>query len=135
MPLPPHPIDGKDIWPLLTGERVARAADDAFFFWYHDGDLEAMRMGRWKLHFPHAYRTLHGREPGRDGRPGQYAPARVGPALYDVVADPAERFDLAATMPAVAAQLARRAHAARADLGDRLTGKVGSGVRAPGRMR
>ncbi|MFV1996311.1 MAG: sulfatase, partial [Verrucomicrobiales bacterium] len=40
-------IDGKDIWPVLTGE--AKTPHEAFF--YHGGpNLKAVRSGKWKLH-------------------------------------------------------------------------------------
>ena len=40
-------IDGKDIWPVLTGER--ETPHESFF--YHKGEqLMAVRSGKWKLH-------------------------------------------------------------------------------------
>jgi arylsulfatase A-like enzyme len=40
-------IDGKDIWPTLTG--TTGTPHDAFFF--HRGNaLNAVRSGKWKLH-------------------------------------------------------------------------------------
>ncbi|NNE93721.1 MAG: sulfatase [Verrucomicrobiales bacterium] len=40
-------IDGKDIWPVLTGD--AKSPHEAFF--YHKvNDLQAVRSGNWKLH-------------------------------------------------------------------------------------
>ncbi|MGY8695045.1 MAG: sulfatase/phosphatase domain-containing protein, partial [Verrucomicrobiia bacterium] len=40
-------IDGKDIWPVLTGK--AKTPHKAFF--YHRGnELQAVRSGNWKLH-------------------------------------------------------------------------------------
>lgn len=42
-------IDGKNIWPLLSGEAGAVSPHDWFF--YHRGnDLIAVRSGKWKLH-------------------------------------------------------------------------------------
>src|SRR5690606_32426935 len=83
--LPEHPIDGRDAWPLLAGEAGARSPQEAYFLYYHAGDLEAMRSGRWKLHFPHQYRTLAGRPGGVDGKPVAYEQARTGVELYDLV--------------------------------------------------
>ncbi len=134
--LPPHPIDGTDIWPLLAGERDGRTAPDALFFWYHDNDLEAMRTGKWKLHFQHRYRSMQDRAPGDNGRPGAYAHGvPTGLALYDLEADPGERFNLAATLPHVVLALTARADRMRGDLGDRLTQRQGSGTRAAGRAQ
>jgi arylsulfatase A len=133
--LPSHPIDGLDIAPLLTGVSDARSPHEALFFYYNANDLEAVRSGPWKLHFPHGYRTMAGREPGRGGRPGQYdTSARVGLELYDLASDPGETRDVAAENLDVVARLQRLADGMRADLGDDLTGVAATGARAPGRI-
>lgn len=41
-------IDGKDIWPTLTGK--ASTPHQAFFY-HRDNSLNAIRSGNWKLHF------------------------------------------------------------------------------------
>jgi arylsulfatase A-like enzyme len=41
-------IDGKDIWPLMSGKPGAKSPHDAFFY-YRGNNLEAIRSGRWKL--------------------------------------------------------------------------------------
>ncbi len=41
-------IDGKDIWPLISGKPGAKSPHDAFFY-YRGNNLEAIRSGRWKL--------------------------------------------------------------------------------------
>ena len=53
---------------------------------------------------------------------------------YDVDADISETKDVAAEQPAVVERLLALAEQARRDLGDSLTGKVGAGVREPGRL-
>ncbi|MHC5010883.1 MAG: sulfatase family protein [Planctomycetota bacterium] len=131
--LPAHPIDGKDIGPLIFGEEGARSPHEAYFFYYHRNALEAMRAGRWKLHFPHRYRSMEGRELGRDGRPGAYDnDRRTGLELYDLEADVGERENVADAHPAVVERLQALADAMRADLGDALTGVEGAGRRAAG---
>ncbi|MBM3745502.1 MAG: sulfatase, partial [Acidobacteria bacterium] len=42
-------IDGRDIRPLILGERGARSPHEAFYY-YRDERLQAVRSGRWKLH-------------------------------------------------------------------------------------
>lgn len=131
-PLPELPIDGRDLLPLLTGASE-EGPHPALFFSYGDGALEAARAGRWKLHFPHAYRTPRG-PPGRGGIPGAYDHgARIGLALFDLERDPGEQHDVAAQHPAIVAQLTALADAHRAELGDTLTGTVGRANREPGR--
>jgi arylsulfatase A len=132
--LPEHWIDGRDIWPLLSGEPGARSPQDAYFFYYHVNELHAVRSGRWKLVFPHTYRTLDGRPGGTGGIPVKYGSARTGLALYDLELDPGEEVDLAGERPEVVSRLMDLAERAREDLGDSLTGRSGSNRREPGRL-
>ncbi len=93
-----------------------------------------MRSGRWKLHFPHHYRTLTGGEPGHGGMPGRYDHgAKIELSLFDLEADPSESHDVHEQHPEVVAHLTKLADRMRARLGDDLTGVKGSENRAPGR--
>jgi arylsulfatase A-like enzyme len=129
--LPTLPIDGKDAWSLLHGDAGARSPHEAYFFFWNRG-LEAVRSGRWKLHFPHEYRTLDGNPPGNDGKPGRYVQARTDLALYDLEADIGEKVNVAGKRPDVVKRLETLADAMRDDLGDSLTKRQGKGVRKPG---
>ncbi|MCA9215780.1 MAG: sulfatase, partial [Planctomycetales bacterium] len=44
-------IDGKDIWPLLSGQPNAHSPHDAYFYYQMD-QLQAVRSGPWKLFAP-----------------------------------------------------------------------------------
>jgi arylsulfatase A-like enzyme len=132
--LPAHPIDGRDIWPLIVGEPGARSPHPAYFFYYHVNELQALRSGPWKLVFPHTYRTLAGQPAGTGGQPAKYASARSGLELYHLVDDPGETTDLAGRHPDVVERLSALAETARQELGDSLTKRAGSGTRAPGRL-
>ena len=133
--LGPREIDGKSIQSLFSGDPAARTPHEALYFWYHKGDLEAMRSGRWKLHFPHGYRSMNGREPGNNGIPGRYDYGiQTGLALYDLTDDPVEAVNLASEHPEVVARMVAMADQARASLGDRLTSTNGTDVRQPGRI-
>jgi arylsulfatase A-like enzyme len=125
-----HPIDGRDIWPLMTGDPDAKTPHESYLY-YWGNELQAIRSGRFKLHFPHSYRSLTG-TPGRDGKPGGYSEQKIGLALYDLEADIGERDDVQAQHPDVVARLQKLAEQARIDLGD--TGRKGTGVRPPGRV-
>lgn len=131
--LPAHPIDGKDIWPLMGGEPGARSPQEAYYF-YWGNELQAVRMGNWKLHFPHTYRTLAGRPGGTGGTPAPYEDARIDLALYDLAADVGESRNVAAQHPEVVKRIEELAEKMRAELGDSATGRKGSGVREPGRL-
>ena len=127
-------IDGHDRLDLFCGGRRPPDQPDTYLFYYHAGDLEAVRQGDWKLCFPHRYRTMHGQEVGKDGTPGRYAQQQIGLALFNLADDPGERQDVAKQHPEVVARLEALAEQARAELGDRLTKRTGSGLREPGRL-
>ena len=75
-------IDGRDIWPTLTGE--AKTPHDTFF--YHRGrTLQAVRSGDWKLHV-------------NKGKPTQ---------LYDLDSDIAESKNVIKTHPEIVRKLHR----------------------------
>jgi arylsulfatase A-like enzyme len=129
--LPDHPIDGRNIWPLMAGEAGAESPHEAYFY-YYGKQLQAVRMGKWKMHFPHKYRTLAGRKGGTGGTPVPYETAEIGKALFDLETDIAETTNVAAEHPDIVARIEKLAAAMRADLGD--AGKNGSGNREPGRL-
>jgi len=124
--LPKLPIDGKDIGPLLTCENGAKSPQDAYFF-YWGQELQAVRMGKWKLHFPHEYRSL--KEAGNDGKPGPYANLKTPLALYDLEADVAELKDVSAGQTEIVREIRVLADRIRTDLGDVATKTIGKGVR------
>ena len=133
--LPSHTIDGMDIGPILRGDKEARSPHEALFFYYHQSHLEAMRSGRWKLHFPHKYRSMAGRELGRDGRTGKYDyKVETGLALFDLEADIGETVNLAESEPEVLTRLKAMADRKRLELGDQLTGINGRNRRPAGRL-
>ena len=105
-------IDGRDISALWFDE-AATSPHEVFLYYWMD-DLEAVRSGRWKLHL-----AKHGTSFLR---------------LHDLEADRAEATDVQDDHPDVVARLMAHAEAARADLGDALTGRVGADVRPVGRV-
>jgi len=130
-PLPKNKIDGKSIWPLIAAEPGAKSPHEAYFF-YYGPQLHAMRMGRWKLHFPHDYRTLSGRKGGAGGIPVNYDQAQIELSLFDLESDIAESTDVKDKQPEVLAKMQQLADAMRADLGDGRN--PGIGRREPGRL-
>jgi arylsulfatase len=152
--LPSKPIDGLDILPLLEGRSGATSPHEALYF-YAGEELQAVRSGDWKLHVAHEYLTPAG-PPRSDGKPANFehmkpegmeasgirgiasrhgykvvpAPA----ALYNLREDPGEAKDVSVDHPDVVRRLEALAEKARAELGDTLTGRKGSGVRPPGRL-
>ncbi len=116
-------IDGKDIRPLLFGEKGAQSPWDVFYYYSRDR-LEAVRAGPWKLFVPFATVERHPRMKRR----GQAIPAM----LFNVVEDIGTARDVAAEHPDVVARLLALAEKGREDLGDE--GRPGKGQRAVGRF-
>ncbi len=134
-PMPNRPIDGLDISPLLLGKHGAKNPHPAYFFYYAQNELQAVRSGPWKLVLPHEYRTLNGRPGGRDGFPVKYEQTRLSqPELYDLSRDWEEKRNVAAENPKVVRRLEMLAEKSREDLGDSLTKRTGKGAREPGRI-
>jgi arylsulfatase A-like enzyme len=133
--LPTRTIDGRDISPLLTAATESLEPDHPYFYWYNRNELHAMRCGKWKLHFPHGYRSMNNREPGSGGMPGKYDySVKTGLELYDLSADPTESQDLASAHPEVVAELNALADIMRTRLGDRLQDQEGLEIREPRRV-
>ena len=131
--LPAHRIDGKDIWPLMTGVPGAKSPHEAFFY-YRSFALEAVRSGKWKLHLPHSYRTLAGRQGGMGGQPAKYEQAKIGPALFNLDNDIGEQRDVSARHPAIVKRLMALADEMRQDLGDSAQKMTGQNRRPPGHI-
>jgi arylsulfatase A-like enzyme len=102
--LPGNEIDGKDVWSIITGEPDAPNPHDYYPFSTgrnFEGVISA--DGKWKLHLPHAYRTLA--EAGNDGQPGRYENAFIELSLFDMENDPYETTNIADEHPDVVSQL------------------------------
>lgn len=129
--LPDHKIDGRNIWPLMAGEVGAKSPHEAYFM-YYGKQLQAVRSGKWKLHFPHGYRTMDGKPGGTDGIPTNYSQAKIGLELFDLEADIGETTDVASKHPDVVERLSALADEMRKDLGD--NGIKGTGLRPVGKL-
>ncbi len=104
-------LDGRDLGGLLSGGDGPGANP---FFYILGGNIEAVRLGRWKLHVR------------------KWNEERV--RLYDLEADIGERNDVVDEHPGVVAELLALIHAARLDLGDDASDVAGTGVRPVGRV-
>ncbi len=129
-PLPPLKIDGVDLTPLLEGVPGAEPRTD--YWLYYGQQLQAVRRGPWKLHFPHEYRSYEGVRPGRNGFPGPYARGRTGLELYNFEDDDREIMNVADRHPEVVRELQAIGDRARSELGD--VGLEGAEIRPPGRL-
>ena len=128
--LPKHPIDGKSIVKLLKGTSDT-SPHEAYYF-YYGRQLQAIRMGKWKLHFPHGYRTMAGRPGGTGGIPTRYSQAKIGLALFDMEKDIGETTDVKAKHPDIVKHLQALGDKMRNELGD--NGRTGNGIRPAGQL-
>ncbi len=102
--LPGNPIDGKNVWDLITGKDGAENPHDYYPF-STNANFEGVISGdgRWKLHLPHGYASLV--EAGRDGIPGKYTTKRIELSLFDMENDPYETENVIERYPEIAARL------------------------------
>ncbi len=112
-------IDGKDIWPILSGQPEARSPHEAFYYYQMD-QLQAIRSGPWKLFVAMDAKKRNW------GKPEPAQPLK----LFNLSNDIHEDKNLAATKPEVVKRLLALAETARRDLGD--TGRPGAGQRKAG---
>lgn len=102
-PLPDQPLDGIDIWPLLSAREQAVEREALLFFdGYH---LQCVRHGKWKLHVAR-YNAAPYQTPPEGGRVNLPLPQ---PELYNLEADPDESYDVGPENPDVVKQIQDRA--------------------------
>jgi len=130
-PMPEKKIDGVNILPLLEGKN--ENPRDVFYFFYGNA-LQAVRQGRWKLYFPHSYRSYESDEPGKDGYPGKRTQKETLFELYDLKNDISERNNVINQHLDIAKRLEKLAEKARQELGDSLTNRTGQQIRPAGTL-
>lgn len=105
-------IDGRDISALFETADGSELEQKPYYYWGRRR-LEAVRMGKWKLHIPllvdQSWERYHKAED---------VVTFEQPALYDLDADIAETNDVAAQHPEVVTELMRYIEHVRADIGD-----------------
>lgn len=107
--LPGNPIDGKNAWPVISGQSSTPLHDylpfsiGSKFCGVYSGD------GKWKLHLPHSYR--HVVTPGKDGMPGKTTKLTIELSLFNMEDDPKETTNVIDQHPEIAEELMRFAKA------------------------
>lgn len=111
-------IDGYNILPLLT-KKKARSPYAFFYYYGRDGNLAAIRQGKWKLHLLEPSEKWAGKQPAKeallDTRPS--APL---PWLYDLSADIGETKNIAKEQ----SNIVRRLRSKALEFDVRLTAEV-----------
>lgn len=102
--LPGNEIDGKNVWDLIAGKSNA-TNPHAYYAFSNGNQFQGVMSGdgTWKLHLPHAFRSLA--RDGKDGKPGKYVQAQIDTALFNMVFDPYEQQNLLSDRPEVAREL------------------------------
>ncbi|WP_350292023.1 sulfatase [uncultured Croceitalea sp.] len=132
--LPDNKIDGKNIWDIWTGGSTI-SAHEAYYFYYHVNELHGIRYGKWKMYYPHKYRTLNGRKGGTNGLPVEYEYNTMEQIeLYDLSKDISETKDVASENPEVIAKIKLLGDKMRLELGDSLKNQKGVGTRPVGKV-
>lgn len=126
-------IDGFNIWPIMSGEEGAESPykDNPLYF-YLDDNLEAVRLGPWKLHVAHEYLGVG--EAGEDGEVGEYEVREIERSLFNLEDDPSESKNLAEEHPEIVEQLMELIQDGRNELGDGTTEIRGTQRGKPGRV-
>ncbi len=113
-------IDGRDIWPLLSGQ--SKQSPHEALFYFNGNRLEAVRSGPWKLAVVEQIESGIDKPKGPSTKP-------FTPKLFNLDADIGETTDVAARHPDVVRRLQGYIEKMDGDLG--VTGR-GPGVRASG---
>ena len=130
--LPELKIDGKSVWDIWTG-KSNKSPHDAYFFYYESNELHGVRYNDWKLYFPHTYRSLNGREGGKDGYPVNYDMNEIDEIeLYDLKNDISESKNVADQHPKIVLEIKSLADEMRKKLGDKLLNIEGTENRPAG---
>ena len=101
-PLPKAPLDGVDIWPLLTGQ--ARSLKREALLYFDDWNLQCARWEKWKLHFARYNSMAYNPAP----RVGRVNLPLNPPELYDLDKDPEESYNVAEENPGVVKEIQAR---------------------------
>ena len=99
----PKPVDGIDLWPLLSG--AVKAVERPEVLLYFDNvNLQCARWKQWKLHLARYNNVTYSPAPvgGRKSFP------LVAAELYNLSEDPAESYDVAEENPGVVKEMLAR---------------------------
>ncbi|WP_372931822.1 sulfatase family protein [Mariniphaga sediminis] len=106
-------IDGKNIWPLLLGNKEAKTPHKIFYY-YYTGDLQAVREGKWKLYLS-------------DGKERDEPDANSKLKLIDLSRDIKELNNVSEQFPEVVKRLELHAN--------QISGELGNGTKKGEKIR
>lgn len=101
-------IDGKDIWPLMSGKKGAVSPHEVYYYYKSNSkQLGAIRKGKWKMHLS---KTKRIRSKDKNGK-RKVTEKKVGLELYDLSVDISESKNVADSNPEVVKELSEIANA------------------------
>lgn len=100
--LPDNPLDGVDIWPVLTG--AVESVPRPLYLYFHEFDLQCARLGKWKLHVARENAPAYVPNPVE----GRMNLRLLNPELYDLDSDAEESYSVACENPRVVADIQAR---------------------------
>jgi arylsulfatase A len=100
--LPSKPLDGIDIWPLLTGKQ--KSLDREALLYFDGWNLQCARWKQWKLHFARYNSVAFSPAPAS----GRLNLPLNPPELYDIENDADESYDIAPENPKIVAEIMGR---------------------------
>lgn len=100
--LPKNPLDGIDIWPMLSGQKQTIEREALLYF--DNLYLQCARLGNYKLHIARYNSQVYSPAPA-SGRVNLPLPQ---PELYDLSKDPDESYDIAPEKPEIVKDLQAR---------------------------
>ena len=104
--MPTKPIDGINLWPLLSSKTKAIERPDVLL--YFDAEfLQCARWKQWKLHVARYNNVTYSPAPAG----GRRSFPLVTPELYNLTQDTAESYDVAQENPQVVSEMMRRIEA------------------------
>ncbi len=106
-PLPEKPLDGLNIWSLLSGKKDDVERDVMLYLSGDDWNVYCGRLGHWKLRFAEHNTPPYDLKPVQ----GRHTFRLAHPELYDLSDDPMESYDVAQANPQLVQQILERVDA------------------------
>jgi arylsulfatase A len=100
--LPSKPLDGIDIWPLISGQKASM--DREVLLYFDNWNLQCARWMNWKLHIARHNTAAYAPPPPG----GRLSFTLARPELYNLASDADESYDVAHENPQVVNEILRR---------------------------
>jgi arylsulfatase A len=104
--LPDKPLDGVDIWPVLSGK--TQLVDRDILMYFGETWPQCARRGKWKLHVARFNSVRLSGETRRRVSQNSTTLPLAKPELYNLELDPAESYDVAPRHPEIVKDMLER---------------------------